>query len=145
MTALTAFEERAGIMKRFSREAEKLVAEAAVSSAGLLKQFQWPGVAVTAKAIPMASAPWGTNRGSPARRPAAVIKNDTHTAFHRSIIVRHNYCLKFMTGKGESQEEGQKKVGSQQSAVKTSRQSAVKTSRQSKPVGSRQSAVIVKH
>jgi len=103
MTALTAFDERAAIINRFSKAAEKLVAVEAVSNAWLWKQFQWPGVAVTEKAIPIASAPWGTNKGSPARRLAVTIKNDTNTAFHRSIIVRHNYCLKFMTARRESQ------------------------------------------
>jgi len=97
-------------MKRFSSEAEKLVAGAAVSSAWLWKQFQCPGDAVTAKPIPIAPAPCGTNRGSPARSTAAVNINDKNTAFHRSIIVRHNYTIKFMTAKGESQGKEEKKA-----------------------------------
>jgi hypothetical protein len=59
MTALIALDERAGIIKRDSKEAEKLVPVAAVSNAWLLKQLQWPGVAVTANARPVSADPCG--------------------------------------------------------------------------------------
>jgi len=48
ITALTAFDVRAGIMKRFSREAEKPEEVTLVRRAWLWKQFQCPEEAVTA-------------------------------------------------------------------------------------------------
>jgi hypothetical protein len=56
-TALSAFEDNPDSKKRFSREAETLIPEALVSKAWLLKQLQWPGVAVAEKATPISGAP----------------------------------------------------------------------------------------
>ena len=77
ITALTAFDDSAGIMKRFSRAAEKLVVGGGSQQRLVLETAPVPGVAVTAKAIPMAAAPWGTYNGSPARRRAAANKKQT--------------------------------------------------------------------
>src|SRR5690606_15422228 len=98
-----------GIMNRFSSANERPDEGTAVSNAWLWKQFQCQGVVVTAKAIPMASAPCGTNRGSPARSPDIWQTSNNNTAIHRSIMVRHNYSIKFRTGKRECQGKDDKK------------------------------------